>query len=65
MNTRLLLNLALLALVAGLAAVAFLEPGVEEPKSVHLTDLDESTVDRILLETRRPSPSRSARATGG
>ncbi len=52
MKTRLLLNLLLLSVVLALAALVVYEPGVEEPQVVHLTDLDESTIDHIVLENK-------------
>ena len=50
MEKRLWLNLGLLAAVAVLAAVAFFEPGKEEPKTVYLLDFDEDSIDRIELK---------------
>lgn len=52
MKSRLLLNLVLLAIVLVLAALVVYEPGVEEPQVIHLTDLDESTIDHIVLENK-------------
>jgi hypothetical protein len=50
MNSRLLLNLILLALVIGLGLVAWLRPGIEaEPPPEHLTTLDPDTVHSIEI----------------
>lgn len=52
MKSRLVLNLILLTVVLVLSALAIYEPGVDEPQVVHLTDLDDSTIDRIVLENK-------------
>ncbi|MFM8331012.1 MAG: DUF4340 domain-containing protein [Candidatus Methylumidiphilus sp.] len=49
MNSKLLLNLILLAAVAALGLVAFLEPGKEEEKTVYLTELDSDGIERFEL----------------
>lgn len=51
MNKRNLLNLVLLLVVAGLALLAWLEPGKEEaPAPVKLTALEAATIERIRIE---------------
>lgn len=52
MQKRLLLNLLLLAVVAGLAALAFFEPGKEEVKILRLAELDENAIDLITLQNK-------------
>lgn len=53
MNTRLLLNLGLLALVAVLGLFAYFQPGLEKPSAPPaLTDLAISAIDRIRIEDR-------------
>ena len=49
MNSKLWLNLGLLALVLALAGVAFFEPGREEPKVVHLTEVEVALANRVEL----------------
>lgn len=51
MNRRMLLNLALLIVVAGLAALAWFRPGVEqETERPKLTELDPATVTQASIE---------------
>lgn len=50
MQKKLWLNLILLAMIAALVALAWLEPGKEEPKTHTLGELDENAVDRITLK---------------
>jgi hypothetical protein len=52
MKPKLLLNLILLAVLAALAAVAFFEPGKEQPKTVNLTDIDPGTLERFELHNK-------------
>jgi len=49
MKPKLLLNLVLLVVLATLAGVAFYEPGKEEVKPVHLTDLDLDAINHFEL----------------
>jgi len=49
MKPKLLLNLVLLVVLATLAGVAFFEPGKEEAKPVHLTELDVDAINRFEL----------------
>jgi hypothetical protein len=46
---KLLVNLILLAVLAALAGVAFLEPGKQEPKAIRLLDIDPDKVSRFEL----------------
>lgn len=53
MNTRLLLNLGLLALVIILGLLAYLQPGVKKPPVLpKLTELAVADIDRIRIEDR-------------
>lgn len=53
MNTRLLLNLGLLALVVVLGLLAYFQPGVKKPPATpKLTDLAVADIDRIRIEDR-------------
>lgn len=53
MNTRLLLNLGLLALVIILGLLAYFQPGVKKPPALpKLTDLAVADIDRIRIEDR-------------
>lgn len=52
MKTKFMLNLILLVLVAGLAAIVFFDPEVEEAKAVHLADLDENNLTKMTLENK-------------
>jgi hypothetical protein len=52
MQKRLLLNLILLAVVAGLAALAFFEPGKQEPKMTRLAEIDDGAVNQITLQNK-------------
>jgi hypothetical protein len=49
MKPKSLLNLILLAVLAVLAAVAFLEPGEEKAQPVYLTDIDTNAINRFEL----------------
>ena len=49
MKPKLLLNLVLLVVLATLAGVAFFEPGKEEAKAFHLTELDVDAINRFEL----------------
>lgn len=59
MNRRTLVNLGLVAVVAALALVAWLEPGIEEaPPAPPLSDLDRDAVMQIAIhypESERPA----------
>jgi len=51
MQKRLLINLLLLLAVLVLGAIVIFEPGKEEqPESVRLTELDDTTIDRFVLK---------------
>ena len=52
MQKRLWLNLLLLAVAAGLAVLAFFEPGKETVKTVRLADIDVSAVNQIALQNK-------------
>lgn len=52
MRTRLLLNLALLAVIVVLGAVAFFKPGKQEPESRPLLTLDATTLSRVTLHNK-------------
>jgi len=51
MRSRILLNLLLVAVVAGLALLVFLEPGLEQPEQTpKLTTLDPGQIQRVRIE---------------
>jgi hypothetical protein len=52
MNTKLSLNLGLLAVVLALAVIAFYEPGREEPSVVHLTDVETEASTHVELQNK-------------
>ncbi len=52
MKSRLILNIALLIAVAVLAAVAFFEPGKDEPQKTPLAAVDENTLTAVTLQNR-------------
>lgn len=52
MNSRLTLNLVLLAIVAALGVVAFLEPGKTKPETHPLAVVDEKALTGITLKNR-------------
>jgi hypothetical protein len=52
MKKRLWLNLVLLAVVAVLATLAYLEPKKQEAKITRLSELDDSTVNEITLQNK-------------
>ncbi|WP_434111739.1 DUF4340 domain-containing protein [Methylocaldum sp. GT1TLB] len=52
MKSRLILNLALLIVIAVLAAVAFFEPGKEKPETTPLAAIDENALTAITLQNK-------------
>ncbi|QSA96462.1 DUF4340 domain-containing protein [Methylococcus sp. EFPC2] len=52
MQKKLWLNLIMLAMIAGLVALAWLEPGKEESKTHTLGEMDENAADRIVLKAK-------------
>jgi hypothetical protein len=52
MNDKLLLNLALLGFVLLLAGIAFIEPGKEEPKVLHLSEAETDAATRVELRNK-------------
>ncbi|BBA32500.1 putative uncharacterized protein [Methylocaldum marinum] len=52
MKSRLLLNLALLVLIAILGAVAFFEPGKKEPETTPLVPVDENALAAVTLQNK-------------
>lgn len=52
MNDKMLLNLALLGFVLLLAGIAFIEPGKEEPKVLHLTEAETDTATKVELQNK-------------
>lgn len=52
MKSRLILNLALLVLIAILGAVAFFEPGKKEPETTRLVSVDENALAAVTLQNK-------------
>jgi hypothetical protein len=52
MKSRLILNLALLIVIAVLAAVAFFEPGKKKPETTPLASVDENALTAITLQNK-------------
>jgi hypothetical protein len=52
MKSRFILNLVLLAVVAALAAVAFLEPGKKKPEAKPLATVDDKALTAVTLKNR-------------
>lgn len=52
MKTRLMLNLALLAIIVVLGAVAFFKPGKQAPESKPLLTLDANALTRVTLQNK-------------
>lgn len=50
MNSRVLLNLALVLLIAGLVLIVIYKPGREQPKPVPLTAIEAATVHELRVE---------------
>lgn len=66
MRSRWLLNVALAALVIGLAWLAWQRPGgVEEPLAPKLTDLSPEQVESILIEQSERQPMRLSKQADG
>jgi len=65
MNRRTALNLALLAAVAGLAALVYWEPGIERPAELpKLTSLAPADVTQIVIRPQRGAEIRLEKAQG-